>query len=163
MPKGDEKLLVARFLFILNKDKELEEMASKMKTKLEVENILQKNHINKSSYLSLVHQGIQASYEELIKELFEFEYNNSKVNQAIFDISSVVNHTFDLKLTLIKYELLDQWLPESEDKSNSANMDDTVTQFNLMKSWQKKDDINSDKVKEENEKNYWRCVNIIQV
>ena len=164
LPKGNEKLLVTRFLFKLNEahgdasSKEFE-FAAQMKMKLEVENILQKNFINKPSYLALVHKS---SYEELIKQLFLHEYRNSKVNKAAFDISNVVNEIMNeiINLTLIKYKLLDEWLPEEEDRSNSGNMDETMTNFNLIKSWQKeeKHDVNR-----ENEENYWRCVNILQV
>ena len=122
-------------------------------------NILQKNFINKPSYLALVHKS---SYEELIKQLFLHEYKNSKANKAAFDISNVVNEIMNeiINLTLIKYKLLDEWLPEEEDRSNSGNMDETMTNFNLIKSWQKeeKHDVNR-----ENEENYWRCVNILQV
>ena len=164
LPKGNEKLLVTRFLFKLNEahgdasSKEFE-FAAQMKMKLEVENILQKNFINKPSYLALVHKS---SYEELIKQLFLHEYKNSKANKAAFDISNVVNEIMNeiINLTLIKYKLLDEWLPEEEDRSNSGNMDETMTNFNLIKSWQKeeKHDVNR-----ENEENYWRCVNILQV
>ena len=162
LPKGDVKLLVTRFLYNLNEassdasPKELE-FAAQMKMKLEVENILQRNFINKPSYLALVHKS---SYEELIRQLFQHEYRNSKVNKAAFDIFSVVNDKQIVNLTVIKYKLLDEWLPETEDKSNSGNMDETMTSFNLIKSLQKDDKVD---VKKENEENYWRCVNILQV
>ena len=49
-------------------------------------------------------------------------------------------------LTLIKYALLDEWLPERED--NSANMDDTMANFNHIQSFQKEDKVD---VRKENE------------
>ena len=96
----------------------------------------------------------------IIRQLFQHDYRNSKVNGAAFDIFSVINDKEIVNLTVIKYKFLDEWLPEAEDNANSANMDETMTSFNLIKSWQK--DEKTD-VKKDNEDNYWRCVNILQV
>ena len=75
-------------------------------------------------------------------------------------IAAIVNDPQVLNLTLIKYKLLDTWLP---DKSNdiSGSLEETMTQFNLMKSLQQTQ--NNDKShSDENDKNYWRCVYILQ-
>ena len=67
-------------------------------------------------------------------------------------IAAIVNDPQVLNLTLIKYKLLDTWLP---DKSNdiSGSLEETMTQFNLMKSLQQTQN-NEKSHSDENDKNY---------
>ena len=76
-------------------------------------------------------------------------------------LATIVNDPQVLNLALIKYKLLDTWLP---DKSNDigGSLDETITQFNLLKSLQQSQNNENNENGDENDKNYWRCVYILQ-
>ena len=194
MPRGNEKLLVARIcLQFASKWKEEAgdeaaikglSFAKQTAIKLEVEHIFQNHGLNYqgSRYFELVHQ---AKFSDLVMALYEDESivkrcSTSKggtgnagggqwpnINKACAEIAKVVNEVLDsnVNLILIKYKLLDMWLPEKVQEGGGGSLDETVTNFNLLKSLQQ----NSNQVKEEeggadieNENNYWRSVYILQ-
>ena len=136
------------------------DFAKQMKFKLEIENILHKNKVQSTmSYLSLVHQG---KFEDLIKDLYQNEYKNCNVNKAANEIARIVDDPQIVNLTLIKYKLLDTWLPEEDGGTNfGSNLDETVTNFNLIQSLQTKDQKTENR--NDDQENYWRCVYILQV
>lgn len=167
LPKGREKLLVTCFWFNFvqswNQHNPSDETSStalnlayKAMLKLEVENVLYQNGIvGKANYLSLIDQGL---FESLIQDLYEHEFKDKNVNKAASEIGCIINNKTVVNLTLIKYKLLDKWLPES--KSNQAtSLDETMTNFNLLKSLKNNDATGADN----DEDNYWRCVHILQV
>ena len=149
--------------------------------KLEVEHILQTHGLNYqgSRYCELVHQ---AKFSDLIMALYEDESIvlrcTSKgdaqwpnINKACAEIAKVVNEVLSnnappVNLILIKYKLLDMWLPEKVQEGGAGgSLDETVTNFNLLKSLQQNNgQVNKadETVSNENENNYWRCVYILQ-
>ena len=193
LPRGNEKLLVARiclqFASKLNEELGDEDaikvllFAKQTAIKLEVEQILQKHGLNYqgSRYFELVHQDkfsdlVMALYEDesIVKRCTFKESGDASrwpnINKACTEIAKVVNEVLSnspapVNLILIKYKLLDIWLPEKIQEGGGGSLDETVTNFNLLKSLQQNSN-GPDQVKEgtdiENENNYWRSVYILQ-
>ncbi len=122
------------------------DFAKQSQIKLEVENVLHENGIErKNTYLSLIHQ---CKFDDLIHALFELEFEQKNVNRAASQIALVIDDEQIVDLTLIKYRLLDKWLPEV-----TVNCDETLNLFNGQ-ALEKCDESASD---------YWRCLCIVRV
>lgn len=134
--------------------------------KLEVENILQLHKLHDNpAYLELIHQK---KFSKLVLALYEDDtiVERAKIqdkqwpdiNSAANEIAKAVDDPKVVDLAMLKYQLLDQWLPDKSATSGSS-MDETMTNFNLLQSLRGgQQQLKCD----ESEDHYWRCVYILQ-
>ena len=166
LPKGNEKLRLARlaldFATQLDQDKQDDSSAQTLNfakqaaIKLEIEAILYRNQLYLPKYLDLVqHMNLL----ELIMNLYEDPSvldQNPKVNKAASEIAQAVQDPEEVNLTLIRWTLLDQWLP---DHQGNEGLDETMTNFNVLKAMSKKSET---EMSDKDDAQYWRCVYILQ-
>jgi hypothetical protein len=111
---------------------------------------------------------ILALYEDksIVTQSRTANQDNSKwpsINLAAHKIAQVVNDQNVVNLPLLKYKLLDTWLPDKSCGSGGSNLDETVTNFNIFQSLKSQLKQEPGQDKDDNEDNYWRCVYILQV
>lgn len=180
LPKGSDKLIVAKkcLEFATHWRDEIgdegamkgHDFAKLTALKLEVENILNKNGLDGNpKYLELLHQNkyselVMALYEDesITNDSYENEVQKPDINKTCAEIAKVVDDPEILNLTLIKFRLLDTWLPDKSEEACGGGLDETVTDFNLLRSLQSGNNDQSKKKDDDNEVNYWRCVHILQ-
>merc|ERR1712029_374184 len=123
--------------------------------KLEIESILYHNNLYDAKYLDAVQH---MDLTELVMNLYEDSSvleQNPKVNKAAREIAHVVQDPEVVNLTLLRWKLLDQWLPDTGD--GQGDVDETINNFNILKDAMSKQDDNCNSISQ-----YWRCVYILQ-
>ena len=166
LPKGNEKLRLARlgldFATQLHQEKQDDSSAQTLNfahlaaIKLEIESILYHNNLYDAKYLDAVQH---MDLTELVMNLYEDSSvleQNPKVNKAAREIAHVVQDPEVVNLTLLRWKLLDQWLPDTGDGQGQL-FDETINNFNILKDAMSKQDDNCNSISQ-----YWRCVYILQ-
>ena len=85
------------------------------------------------------------------------------INKAVEELMEFVNDKEEIELTYLKYCLLDKWLPEQQSLSANDNMDETMTDFNLINKLRSNLAAASSSLEEDEDRiNFWRSVYILQ-
>ncbi|TRY72764.1 hypothetical protein TCAL_00185 [Tigriopus californicus] len=170
LPGGADKLLAAEGSQLIAKNwfEETGEQAAEQGfvlatntlLRLKVTNTLYKYGLNSKQYLDLATHG---SGIDIIFKLFEDPsiVDRSKVAGGRFpDINLAAQEIADIydeNIQRIKYDLFDQWLPETHSQEDQANFDETITNFRLV--FNKSDCGSRTSI---NEDNFHRCVYLAQ-
>ena len=171
LPKGNEKLRLARlgleFATQLDQEKQDDSSAQTLNfahqaaIKLEIESILYHNNLYDAKYLDIVQH---MNLTDLIMNLYEDPSvleQNPKVNKAAREITHVVQDPEVVNLTLLRWKLLDQWLPDAADGQDDQRQlfDETINNFNILKDAMSKQE---EKGIDTSNTQYWRCVYVLQ-
>ena len=106
--------------------------------------------------------GTLASTSAHVTETVNYMQLYPDINGAVKDIVNMVNReqqTFEIKLDVIKYELLDTLLKEKFEPNSN---DDTMTNFNLNLLARKYNEDENSNAYDEDHSNYTRCVYLLQ-
>lgn len=128
-----------------------------------IQNLYKHSSIVERSQNIINLKPFKKSYQTLNSSSSEKIFPN--INDAVKEISSVCNHSqdiFDINLDVIRYELLDSLLKEKA-YLNGADLDETVTNFNLnlLPGTNNSNQGKDSNVEVENS-NYIRCVYLLQ-